>query len=101
MRLASTWPLAFTVSAKVRDRFSSIVRSAPPENASLPEVTTAPLIAGSVATCSMIWPISFVTSSVKTFIERPGLSQVMSAMPSASTSTLKLTQLIARLPSLF
>ena len=33
---------------------SSIVRSAPPQNVSLPEVITAPLIAASLATLSTI-----------------------------------------------
>src|SRR5580658_5320888 len=41
-----------TKSAKVRLKVSSMVRSAPPQNASLPEVSTAPLMASSVATRS-------------------------------------------------
>ena len=69
---------------------SSIVRSAPPQKASLPEVMTAPLMAASVATFSTMSVSSPITSIEMTFIERPRVSQVMSAMPSASTSSLKL-----------
>ena len=43
---------------------SSMVRSAPPQKASLPEVMTAPLIAASVATFSTISPSSSVTLDV-------------------------------------
>jgi hypothetical protein len=68
----------------------SMVRSAPPEKVSLPDVMTAPLMASSPATLSTILSNSSITSSVKTFIERPGMSQVTSAMPSASVSSLKL-----------
>ena len=68
---------------------SSIVRSAPPQKASLAEVTTAPLMAASVATFSTMAPSSAITSMVMTFIERSAMSQVTSAMPSASTSNLK------------
>ena len=53
-----------------------MVRSAPPENASLPEVMTQPLIASSPATVSTICDSSSITSGVMTFIERPGMSQV-------------------------
>ena len=68
----------------------SMVRSAPPEKVSLPEVMTAPLTASSPATWSMILSSSSITSSVKTFIDLSGMSQVTSAMPSASVSTVKL-----------
>ena len=68
---------------------SSMVRSAPPQKASLPEVMTAPLMAASAATFSTMPPSSSITSMSMTFIERPAMSQVTSAMPSASTSNLK------------
>src|ERR1039457_6949655 len=68
---------------------SSIVRSAPPQKASLAEVTTAPLMAESVTTFSTMASSSAITSMVMTFIERSAMSQVTSAMPSASTSNLK------------
>ena len=69
---------------------SSMVRSAPPQKRSLPEVTTAPLMAASFATLSTICDSSSVTEASITFIERPGMSQVTSAMPSGSMSSLKL-----------
>ncbi len=68
---------------------SSIVRSAPPQKASFPDVTTAPLMAASAATFSTMAESSSMTLASITFIERPGMSQVTSAMPSASTSRLK------------
>jgi hypothetical protein len=52
----------------------------------LPEVKTAPLIAASAPIVSTIAAISATTSAVSTFIERPGMSQVTRAMPSASVS---------------
>jgi hypothetical protein len=67
----------------------SIFRSAPPEKESLPEVITAPLISASLVTCSTILSISRNAPSSNTFIERPGISQVTRAIPSASTSILK------------
>jgi hypothetical protein len=52
------------------------------------DVITAPLIAASEAIFSTIAPSSvMVTTSIR-FIERPGMSQVTSAMPSPSTSSL-------------
>src|SRR5437868_3029872 len=72
-----------------------MVRSAPPPNVSLPEVTTAPLIAASAATLSTISLSSAITDWSITFIERPGMSQVMSAMPSPSTSSLKLVMFVS------
>ena len=72
----SSWPL-------------SMFRSAPPEKVSLPEVMTAPLMPASVTTWSMILSSSSITASVKTFMDRSGMSQVTSAMPSASVSTEK------------
>ena len=81
--------LAFSL-AKMASIFCSMVRSAPPEKLSLPEVITAPLMPASAATWSMILSSSSITSSVKTFIERSGMFQVTSAMPSASVSTVKL-----------
>src|SRR5258708_37981283 len=66
-----------------------MVRSAPPPNVSLPEVMTAPLTAASEATLVTIASSSAITSMSMTFIDLPGISQVTSAMPSASTSSLK------------
>ena len=66
-----------------------MVRSAPPEKESLPELTTQPLIASSEATFSTICESSEITSRLITFIERPGLSQVAAAMPSPSISKRK------------
>src|SRR5262245_37234620 len=67
-----------------------MVRSAPPQNAALPEVMTAPLIAASLVTLSTTVPSSSMASIVMTFIERSGMSHVINAIPSASTSILKL-----------
>src|SRR5262245_20415245 len=75
-----------------------MVRSAPPQNVSLAEVITAPLIAASVATLSTIAENSSIIFMSIRFIERPGMSQVMSAMPSASTSTLKFSYDMLGLP---
>ncbi len=61
-------------------------RSAPPEKEDLPEVMTTPLTALSATTWSMIASSSSITSTVKTFIDLSGMSQVTSAMPSASVS---------------
>ncbi len=80
------------MSVNMRVSDSSSVRSAPAQNVSLPEVTTAPLIAASAAIFSTIFDNSSITARSMTFIERPGMSQVMSAMPSASTSSLKLSR---------
>src|SRR4051812_44079607 len=66
-----------------------MVRSAPPPNVSLPDVITAPLMAASVETFSTIPSSSSITDTSMTFIVLPGMSQVISAMPSASTSSLK------------
>src|SRR5262249_35499179 len=79
-----------TRSATTAPMPSSIVRSAPPQKASLPEVTTAPLMAASAVTLSTNAPNSSITLVVMTFIERSAISQVISAIPSASTSSLKL-----------
>ena len=73
----------------VAPRPCSMVRSAPPEKLSLPEVMTQPLIAASAATALDDAASSSITSGVMTFIERPGMSQVASAMPSASMSKRK------------
>ena len=73
-----------------------MVRSAPPQNVSLPEVTTAPLMAASLATFSTIASSSSITFASMTFIERPGMFQVTSAMPSASTSKVKLVKAMFR-----
>ena len=68
---------------------SSIERSAPAHSASLPEVMTTPFMAASAEVCLMIASSSLTEVSSSTFIERPGVSQVTSAMPSASVSSLK------------
>src|SRR6266699_2231490 len=75
---------------------SSIERSAPAEKASLPEVTTTPLTAASADVCFTIASSSVIVVSSSTFIERPGMSQVTSAMPSASVSTLKFLKAMCR-----
>src|SRR5262249_2050066 len=69
---------------------SSILRSAPPQKASLLEVTIAPLMAASAVTLSTSIPNSSITLVVMTFIERSAMFQVISAIPSASTSIWKL-----------
>ncbi len=66
-----------------------MVRSAPPENVSLPDVITAPLMAASPATRSTIACSSSITETSSTFIDRPGMFQVTSAMPSPSVSNVK------------
>src|SRR5215813_4122883 len=75
-----------------------MVRSAPPQNVSFADVITAPLIAVSVATLSTIAENSSIIFMSIRFIERPGMSQVTSAMPSASTSTLKFSYDMLGLP---
>src|SRR6201999_2510784 len=73
---------------------SSIERSAPADSASLPEVMTTPFTAASAEVCLMISSSSPIEVSSSTFIERPGMSQVTSAMPSASVSTLKFLKVL-------
>ncbi|MGX1237649.1 hypothetical protein AB7M71_010787 [Bradyrhizobium japonicum] len=68
---------------------SSMDRSAPAQNASLAEVMTTPFTAASAVVSLTIASSSLVEVSSSTFIERPGMSQVTSAMPSESVSTLK------------
>src|SRR6516165_4232005 len=68
---------------------SSIERSAPADKASLPEVMTTPFTPASAEVCLTISSSSLIEVSSSTFIERPGMSQVTSTMPSASVSTLK------------
>ncbi len=87
-RTALSLSLAFSASNRSSMR-RSMVRSAPPEKVSLPEVKTAPLTAGSPATWSTMRSSSWSTPSSKTFIERPGMSQVTSAIPSLSVATVK------------
>src|SRR3569623_937613 len=69
---------------------SSIDKSAPAQNASLAEVMTTPFTAASAVVALTIASSSLVEVSSSTFIERPGMSQVTSAMPSESVSPLKL-----------
>ena len=70
-----------------------MVRSAPAQNVSLPEVMTAPLIGG-VGRDLFDDRRQVLQSPCRrcTFIERPGMSQVTSAMPSASVSRVKLVK---------
>src|SRR5260370_19640430 len=96
--LAATSPLALSSSVYRRFMASRIDRSAPPEHASLPEVTTTPLTAASVEVCFTICSSSVIVVSSSTFIERPGISHVTSAMPSASVSTLKFLKAMLSLP---
>ena len=70
-------------------------RSAPAQKPEvLPEVNTAPLMAASVAMRSMSWGSSSMTLEVRVFMLRPGTSKVTSAIPSASTSILKVSMVI-------
>src|SRR4051812_16949552 len=71
-----------------------MVRSAPPEKASLPEATTQPLMPASAATASTMRDSSSMASRVMTFIERSGMSQVAVAMPSPSVSKRKFVRSI-------
>ncbi len=79
---------------------SSIVRSAPADSASFAEVMTTPFTAASVEVCLMISSSSVTEVSSSTFIERPGMSQVTSTMPSASVSTLKFLKAMVVAPSM-
>src|ERR1700692_3250333 len=80
---------------------SSIDRSAPADKASLPEVMTTPLTAASAEVCFTISSSSLIEVSSSTFIERPGVSHVTSAMPSASVSILKFLKAMLSLPICF
>src|SRR3954471_6167529 len=86
---AASLPFDFSASAKVLFMPSSMERSAPAEKASLPEVITTPFTAASAVVWSTMAPSSSIVWVSSTFIERPGMSHVTSAMPSASVSTLK------------
>ena len=91
-RIAASLPSALARRAYSWPAVSSIVRSAPAAKPSLPDVNTAPLIASSLAILSTIRPSSPTTSLLITFIERPGMSQVTRATPSASVSKRKLVR---------
>jgi hypothetical protein len=93
--MAASSPCAAANSAKARLKPSSIVRSAPAQNASFPEVMTTPFTAASAVICSMIAASSSMTVASMTFMLRPGASQVTSAMPSPSVSIVKFLKLIA------
>ena len=71
-----------------------MLRSAPPEKVSLPEVRMTPVTASSVAMRVTIASSSSITATSKTFIERPGMSQVTVRMPSGSWSVRKFASLI-------
>ena len=79
---------------------SSMERSAPAQNASFAEVMTTPFTAASAVVCFNISSSSVVEVSSSTFIERPGMSQVASAMPSASVSSLKFLKAMLVAPSM-
>ena len=96
--LAATSPFSFSSSAYCRLMPSSIDRSAPADSASLPEVMTTPFTAASAEVCFTIASSSLTEVSSSTFIERPGISHVTSAMPSASVSTLKFLKAMLSLP---
>jgi len=69
---------------------SSIDRSAPAENASLPEVDDDALDrAVGRGLFHDLFEFAAIVVSSSTFIERPGISHVTKAMPSASVSILK------------
>src|SRR5271169_4277649 len=75
MRTSSASPLAISAS--------SHSRSAPAMKAGLPLVMTTPLVSGSNSACSTAAANSPSEASFITFIERPGMSQVMTVMPSS------------------
>src|SRR5438105_2702328 len=96
---AATSPFSFKTLAYSWFMPSSIERSAPAQNASLLEVMTTPFTAASPVVCFRISSSSVVEVSSSTFIERPGMSQVTSAMPSASVSSLKFLKAMLVAPS--
>ncbi len=69
-------------------------KSAPAMNAGLADAMMAPRMAASPATRSIAAIMSPMNSGDTTFIERPGSSKVMSAMPSASTSSRRVFRFI-------
>ena len=75
-----------------------MVRSAPPEKVSLPEVMTTPLTAGSATAASTAVLRSWPTDSSMTFIDLPCMSQVRTAIPSASTDQVKFLRFIGVAP---
>ena len=87
--LAASSPLVLSRPAYWWLMPSSIDRSAPAHSASLPEVMTTPFTAASAVVCLTIASSSVTEVSSSTFIERPGVSQVTSTMPSVSVSSLK------------
>src|SRR6185437_12821415 len=95
MLAAACSPWFLAIVANISARRSSMVRSAPPQKLGLPDVITAPLMAESLVTLSTTAPSSSMTSIVITFIERSAISHVMSAIPSLSTSSLKLLMALA------
>src|SRR6185312_4985735 len=97
---AASSPCVFAIVPKTSISRSSNVRSAPAQNVALAEVTTAPLMAASATTFSTSAASSSMTSTLMTFIERPAMSQVSSAMPSASTSKVKLLMCAVPSPSI-
>src|SRR5215468_384157 len=68
---------------------SSQSRSAPAMKAGLPLVRTTPLISESDSAWSTAAANSPSEASFITFIDRPGMSQVMTAMPSASRARVR------------
>ena len=97
-RIASSGLSRFFAS-KLSNMPESIFRSAPPvKEPVLPEVMTTPLTAASATISSTMASNSPMTSWVKTFIERPGMSQVTRARPSPSISMVKFSLFINSLP---
>jgi hypothetical protein len=76
---------------------ASVFRSMPPAKSRLPLVMTMPLTVSSASAVS-IRPLSTcIDSRVMTFMDRPGMSQVMVATPSASVVMVKSVMSLALL----
>jgi len=81
-------PLAGSSPASSR-MMASVLRSMPPAKVGLPEVMTMPFTASSVSAASMSPSTSEKASRLSTFMDLPGTSQVITAMPSASICIVK------------
>src|SRR6516165_385874 len=77
---------------------SSQSRSAPAMKAGLPLVMTTPLVSGSDNAASTALANSPSDTSFITFIERPGMSQVMTAMPSSPRARVRFAMAVASNP---
>ena len=69
--------------------FAMTLRSMPPAKSFLPEVRITPLTAGSASAASISASSSAMPVRLRTFIDFPGTSQVIVAMPSASVAEVK------------